>query len=177
MAVVINKYIKQDGRERAGAKQTIKYIQHRPGKDKQRTSRILFGRDGIVGRHHAYRMIDTAAKGSVFYRIIISPDSQTEDTKRDLHLREVTEKTMLSFEERIKQQVQWVAAVHDDHTEIRHVHIVAVVPGRLERQDFQALPQVLRLAATQAAREQRQELDRAAEQEREREEAAWERSH
>src|SRR5437660_2022433 len=141
MAVVKNNYIKQDGREKAKAKATIRYIQNRVGKDKAKTSRTLFGRDGLLGRYEAYRMIDESEQGSVFYRITISPDSQTEDTKRDLHLRDVTEQTMLSFEERIKQQVQWVAAEHADHTSLRHVHIVAVIPGRLQRQDFRALPQ------------------------------------
>jgi len=174
MAVVTNKYIKPDGRERKEAKRTIRYIQHRKGKDKEPISRTLFGNDGIMGRYDAYRMIDGAEKGSVFYRMILSPDPKTEDTKRDLHLREVTEKTMMSFEERIKQQVQWVAAVHEDHTDIRHVHIVAVVAGRINRQDFQVLPQVLRGAATEACVEQRQELDLMLTK-REREEAAWER--
>src|SRR5205807_570591 len=99
-------------------------------------------------------------------------------TKKDLHLRSVTEHTMLSFEDHIKQQVQWVGAVHADHTPLRHVHIVAVVPARMQRAEFQTLPQVLRHAATQAALEQRQELDLTqTHQKQEREEAVWERSH
>lgn len=177
MAIVKNNYVRKNGREKATIKATIRYIQNRPGKDNLKTSRTLFNRDGLCGRDEAYRMIDEAEKGSVFFRLVISPDQKTEDTKRDLRLRDVAEQTMLKFEELIKQQVQWVAAEHADHTLLRHVHIVAVVSGRLIRQDFQALPEALRDAATQACAEQRQELDLAREREREKEEATWELSY
>ena len=50
-------------------------------------------------------MIDEAEQGSVFFRFVISPDPHTEDTQRDVHLREVTAQTMLSLEERINKQV------------------------------------------------------------------------
>ena len=46
---------------------------------------------------------------------------------------------MQTLEDRLQKQVQWVAAEHDDHAPHRHVHIVAVVAGRLHVQDFQAL--------------------------------------
>ncbi len=124
-----------------------------------------------MGRWQAYRMIDEAEKGSVFFRFVISPDPQQEDTKQDLRLREITEKTMLMLEERLHKQVSWVAAVHADHAPHRHVHVIAVVQGRLQPQDFQALRQ----AATAASVSQRMQADqvlRAKEQERE--EAQWE---
>lgn len=175
MAIVKNKYVKQDGREKQSAKRTIRYNQHRRGKDGAEITRTLFGRDGVMDRQEAYRMIDEAEKGSIFFRFIISPDPKSEDTKRDLHMWEVTERTMLSFEERIHKQVQWVAAVHADHAPHRHIHIVAIVPGRLPRQDFQALPEVLRLAATEACLEQRKERDLIQEQQQEREGGEWER--
>ena len=146
-----------------------------PMKENGRQNRALFGRDGAMGRQEAYRMIDEAAKGSVFFRFVISPDSKTEDTNRDLHLRDMAAQTMLELEEQMKQPVQWVAAEHADHSPHRHVHIVAVVPGRLRREDFQALPRVLRSAATAACLEQRQELDAglAYQARGEREEAVW----
>ena len=175
MAIVKNNYIKRGMGEKARAKATIRYIEHRTGKDGAKITRTLFGNDGIIERQHAYRMIDEAEAGSIFFRFVISPDPKGEDGKRDLHLREVTEKTMLSLEERLHKQVQWVAAVHADHAPHRHVHVVAVIPGRLSAQDFQALPKVLRVAATEACLDQRQELDLMQEKrEREREEAEWE---
>jgi hypothetical protein len=169
MAIVKATYTKQ----REGAKASIRYIQHRPGKDGAKRARTLFGWDGAMGRHEAYRMIDEAEKGSVFFRFVISPDPKGEDSGRDLYLREITEQTMLSLEDRLHKQVQWVAAEHDDHTPHRHVHVVAIVAGRLQAQDLQTLRQ----SATDAALFQRKCLDLAREQkEQGREEAAWERS-
>src|SRR5437588_6945241 len=156
------------------AKANIKYIQHRPGNDSAKVTRTLFGWDGALGRYEAYRMVDEAEKGSSYFRIKISPDPKTEDTKRDLSLREVTETIMQTFEERIQRAVQWVAAEHDDHTPKRHVHVLAVSRGRLYREDLQAIIQ----KATEVCLEQRHALDLAREQQAHgREEAAWERSH
>src|SRR5437868_4882635 len=168
MAIVKASFTKSS----AGAKASIRYIQHRPGKDNEKKTRTLFGSDGALGRWQAYRMIDEAEKGSLFFRFVISPDPKREDTGKDLFLREVTEKTMLSLEERLHKQVSWVAAEHDDHAPHRHVHVVAVVPGRLQVRDFQAMRQ----AATEAALAQRHERDLAREQQAQRrEEAQWER--
>ena len=138
-----------------GAKASIRYIQHRPGKEGAKTTRTLFGIDGAMGRYEAYSMIDEAEKGSVFFRFVISPDPQREDSKQDLHLREITGKTMHTLEERLQRQVSWVAAEHSDHTPNRHVHVVAVVTGRLHAGDFQQL----RESATKACLDQRQERD------------------
>src|SRR6266700_4022696 len=167
MAIVKAKYTKSRG----GAKATIRYIQHRPGKEKTRITRTLFGIDGAMGRWQAYRMIDEAEKGSLFFRFVISPDPKQEDTKRDLHLREVTEKTMQILEDRIHKPVSWVATEHNDHAPHRHVHVVAVVKGKLESQDFLALRQT----ATEACLQQRHERDLVKEKEQGREEAEWER--
>jgi predicted RNA-binding Zn-ribbon protein involved in translation (DUF1610 family) len=81
--------------------------------------------------------------------------------KRDLHLREMTEKTMQTLMERLKREVAWIAAEHDDHAPHRHVHVVAVVKGRLHPRDFQAM----RERATEAALFQRKERDLARGQE------------
>jgi hypothetical protein len=168
MAIVKATYTKNS----ASAKASIRYIEHRPGKDGEKITRTLFNGDGAMGRWQAYHMIDEAAKGSLFYRFVISPDPKQEDTGKDLHLRDVIEKTMQTLEERLKKEVQWVAAEHDDHAPHRHIHVVAVVPGRLQVQDFQ----LLRQTATEAALFQRHERDLAREQkEREREELQWER--
>jgi hypothetical protein len=142
-------------RSRAGAKASIRYIEHRPGKEGAKITRNLFGIDGLMRRAQAYRLIDEAPKGSTFYRFVISPDPRKEDMRRDLHLREVTEKTMQTLGERLKQEVAWIAAEHDDHAPNRHVHVVAVVKGRLHPRDFQAMRQ----RATEAALFQRKERD------------------
>ena len=166
MAIVKATYTKSSG----GAKASIRYIEHRPGKDNAKINRTLFGIDGAMGRWQAYRMIDEADKGSLFFRFVISPDPKQEDTDKDLFLREITEKTMLSLEDRLQREVQWVAALHDDHAPHRHVHIVAVVPGKLQVQDFQSM----RKTATEAGLAQRQERNLVREMQKHKEqEAQW----
>ena len=166
MAIVKATYTKSSG----GAKASIRYIEHRPGKDNAKINRTLFGIDGAMGRWQAYQMIDEADKGSLFFRFVISPDPKQEDTDKDLFLREITEKTMLSLEDRLQREVQWVAALHDDHAPHRHVHIVAVVPGKLQVQDFQSM----RKTATEAGLAQRQERNLVREMQKHKEqEAQW----
>jgi hypothetical protein len=155
MAIVKATYTKSRG----GAKAAIRYIQHRPGKDGQKATRELYGADGAMERLQAYQLIDAAEKGTVFFRIVISPDPQTEDTEKDLSLREITAQTLLNLGERVQKDVPYVAVEHDDHAPHRHVHVLALVKGRLNTQDFQAL----RDTATQTARMQRQERDVARE--------------
>src|SRR3989442_13671263 len=117
MAIVKAMYTKSS----AGAKASIRYMEHRPGKDNEKITRNLFGSDGLMGRWEAYRMIDEAEKGSYFFRFVISPDPQKEDTDKDIFLREITEKTMLSLEDRVQQPLQWVAVEHTDHAPHRHI--------------------------------------------------------
>ncbi len=171
VAVVTTNYTKSRG----AAKANIRYIQHRAGKEGARVNRTLFGLDGAMGRLQAYRMIDSADHGSVFYRIIISPDPDKEDTREDLRLREVTETTMLALGNHIHKPIAWVGATHADHTDIRHVHVLAVVTGRMPTQVFRSLPQVLIQEATKESLTQRRHLDQAlAGKTKEREEAEWE---
>src|SRR5437764_8838923 len=84
------------------AKASIRYIEHRPGKDNAKITRTLWGVDGKMERQEAYHMIDEAQKGSYFFRFVISPDPAQEDTQRDLFLRDITEHTMLGLENRLR---------------------------------------------------------------------------
>jgi hypothetical protein len=174
MAIMKATYVTKDKKERSGAKDFIRYIEHRPGKDNERKARNLFGIDGFVGRWEAFRFVDEAPKGRYFYRIVINPDPVNEDKERDLPLRELIKETMLVLQERRDTPVEWVAAVHDDHTDKRHIHALAVVKGRLNKDDLQAL----REAATEEAQLQRHARDLmrdVAQLQREREKAEWER--
>src|SRR6266700_7492624 len=137
------------------AKAAIRYIENRPGKDGSRIVRTLFKADGKVERREVYTMIDEADKNSYFFRLVISPDPKREDSDKNLSLREITERTIQSLEDRFQKPLQWAAAIHADHTENRHIHALVIVPTRLQVQDFQRM----RSAATDVAREQRQQLD------------------
>src|SRR6266516_3586013 len=119
MAIVKVSYTRK-GR---AAKAAVRYIENRPGKDGVRSVRTLFTADGKVQRAEVYTMIDQAAKGSYFFRLVISPDPQREDSDKNLALRELTEKTIQSLEARFRQPLQWVATIHADHAEHRHVNL------------------------------------------------------
>jgi len=151
MAIVKATYTRAGG----SAKASVRYIENRPGKDGAKTQRTLFIAEGKVERMEAYAIIDQAAKGSYFFRLVISPDPQREDSDKQLSLRELTEQTMQSLEDRFQHPVQWVAVIHADHAEHRHVHALAIVPKRLQIQDFQRM----RSAATEEALAQRRHLD------------------
>jgi hypothetical protein len=121
MAFVGSRFVKRGKVGNARAKDTIRYIQHRSGKDKERVMRPLFTSDSPMTRLEAYQFIDEAPKGTKFFTIIISPDPATEDTHKDLDMRVITINTMQTIEDIIRTQgvmtpVIWVAAVHDDHT-------------------------------------------------------------
>lgn len=151
MAIIKASYTRTGG----SAKASVRYIENRPGKDGAKFHRTLFTADGKVERGEAYTMIDQAAKGSYFFRLVISPDPKSEDGDKQLSLRELTEQTMQSLEDRFQHPVQWVAVIHADHSEHRHVHAFAIVPQRLQVQDFQRM----RHAATEEALVQRRQLD------------------
>jgi hypothetical protein len=168
MAVVTANFVKRGKIGNAKVKATIRYIQHRPGKDHERVVRTLFNSDGPVQRLEAYQFIDEAPKGTVFFRIVINPDPEQEDRHRDLDMRQIAQITMQTIEKRVQTPVMWAAAVHDDHTDKRHIHALAAVQGRLERPDLDCLIK----ETTQACLEQRRERDQYLEkQEREQE---WE---
>jgi DNA-directed RNA polymerase subunit RPC12/RpoP len=157
MAIVKANYVKRGRGERGRAKATIRYITHRRDRDGHTVTRELFSFDGALTKEQTYRMIDEARRGTIFYRIVLSPAPKQEDRYKDLNLRDLTLDTMLKLEERLGKPVQFVATIHDDHAPHRHVHTLVLVQGkRLTREDFQAL----RLEATEQALSQRRLRDR-----------------
>jgi hypothetical protein len=171
MAVVKTNYVRRGKVGNAKAKDNVRYIQHRPGKDNERVMRPLFTSDGPMTRLEAYQFIDAAPKGTHFYTIIINPDPKTEDIHKDLDMRHIATTTMQSIEEIVGTPVIWVAAVHDDHTDKNHVHALAAVNRRLNTPELNQI----REATTNACLEQRRELDRTLErQSREQGRGEWE---
>jgi hypothetical protein len=156
MAVVRANYCKKGVSERKIAKAHICYIQTRPGRNKERQSRLLFGPAGTMGRAEANQCITEAPKGSYFYRLKLSPDPKQEDVKRDLHMHKLTRAMMNGLEKRLKTAIPWAGSLHDDHTDIRHVHILAVIPRRLQTYELEFLIR----EATALSLVQRRLLDR-----------------
>ena len=164
MAIFKANYVKRGKTAKALAKATVRYNQHRPGKDGERITRTLFGSDGVMTRHEAYQMIDEAQKGSLFYRFVLSPDPKREDNNHDLDMRDIARQTILALEESIGEPILWVGAIHDDHAPHLHAHLVAIVPTRLYVKELE----ILRQATTDSALEQRRFLDLMQTHERER---------
>ena len=137
----------------------IRYITHRPGRDREKISRALFDNHGLSDKQHAYHMVDMAPRGTNFFKIVISPDPKREDRYNDLDLPHITRQTILQLEAQIGRHVQFIGTIHNDHTPNRHVHAVCCVQGRLTKEDFLAL----RKTATHEALFQRKMRDRVRE--------------
>src|SRR5512144_29573 len=155
MAVVKIKYTRQ----RAAVKAHLRYITHRRGEDRKTTTRTLFTEGGTITKQEAYTLIDSVKPGTVFYKVILSPDPKREDTKRDLNLWQLTRQTALSLTEILNKKIRFLAVEHNDHTPNRHVHAIFLIPGRLSRPEFRLLAQTARLSATKEARLQRKARD------------------
>src|SRR3954454_607057 len=167
MAIVKNNYVKRGRDQINRVKASLRYIAHRPGKDNKRMYRELFGHDGVMEKEQAYRMFDAAPKGTNFFRLVISTDPKREDTYKDLQMRAIAMKTIQHLEEKLhlEGKIQFVAAIHSDHTRIRHIHAIVLVPKKLSREEFKVF-QDLKHAATAEALRQRQQLDQVREAQR-----------
>ncbi len=156
MAVVKLKYI----RGKQQIKAHLRYITHRRGETQEKITRLLFGRDGLTDKRAAYQMIDSAKRGTAFFKIMISPDPRQEDAYKDLDLQLVTRQTMLKLEKQLGRHFQFVATIHNDHKPHRHVHGIFLLQGRLSKEEFRALQKTAYKTATHSARLQRKAQDR-----------------
>src|SRR5437764_4287924 len=156
MAVVRLKYIR--GKDQIKAH--LRYITHRRGKTQEKITRLLFGRDGLTDKQASYEMIDSAKRGTTFFKIMISPDPRREDTYKDLDLQHITRQTIKRIEKQLGRHFQFVATVHNDHTPHRHVHGIFLLQGRLSKEEFRALQKTAYKTATQQAILQRKAQDR-----------------
>jgi hypothetical protein len=155
MAIVKVKYT----RSRPKIKAHVRYITHRPGREGETISRPLFDLHGFIDKDQAYRLIDEAHRGRVFFKVILSPDPKREDRFKDLDLEHLTRKTIRQLQEQLGRPLEFIATIHDDHAPHRHMHGILILQGKLSREDFT----LLRDSATQEARLQRRTLDVARE--------------
>jgi hypothetical protein len=142
-------------------KEHLRYIVHRPGKDRQALTRELFDAFDRTDKARAYDLID-ATTHPLFFKFILNFDAHKEDRYHDLDLRHITRKTLREMERRIGREMAYVAVMHADHTPLRHIHAIGMVQGRIAKADFQKL-KTLWLTATEEARSQRRMRDRVQE--------------
>jgi hypothetical protein len=167
MAIVKLKYTR--GRDAIDAmKAHLRYIVHRPGKDRERLTRELFGHNYLpVTKQYAYDWINSAPKGTIFYKMTINFHPLKEDTHKDLDLHYITSLTILEMQRRIGRFVPFIATIHDGHekTTLRHIHAICLVQGRLSKEEFAKL-KTLWQTATAEVRLQRRIRDRIQERQR-----------
>ena len=160
MAIVKLKYTR--GRDAIAAIKThLRYIVHRPGKDRERLTRELFQHNYLsVSKQYAYALINAAPKGTIFYKMTINFHPLREDTHKDLDLQHIASLTILEMQRRIGRPVPFIATIHDGHekTTLRHIHAICLVQGRLCKEDFAKL-KTLWQTATAEVRLQRRVRD------------------
>jgi hypothetical protein len=120
------------------AKGHVRYAVHRPNEQGRRQYRELWDRDGRISRQTGYERLDDARPADYVYRLTLSPHPEHQDLNRRLDLQAWTRSMMRQLEEQADQQLVWFAAAHE-HSDHRHIHVVAVTGRRLEVPDFQAL--------------------------------------
>ena len=155
MAIVKAKYIRGKGRIKAH----LRYITLRRGLDVGRITRPLFGRDGPLSKLQIYEMIDAVSRGAVFNKFVINFHPVKEDTRKDLNLWEITQKTLAHIKTPFGDSVPFVATIHDDHTLLRHIHGFFIVEGKLNKEEFAKIKKLWKVASAEARR-QRSRLDR-----------------
>jgi hypothetical protein len=154
MAIVKVKYT----RDPIKIKEHLRYIVHRPGKDREKMTRELFDAFDRTDKTQAYERID-ATKHPLFFKFILNFDAKKEDTFKDLDLQHLTRQTLSQMQRLIGRDVPFIAVMHDDHTDLRHIHAIGMVQGRIARAEFAKI-KTLWLTATEEARSQRRQRDR-----------------
>jgi hypothetical protein len=143
-------------------KDHLRYIVHRTGTDREHMSRELFDEFDRTDKARAYELID-ATKHPLFFKIIINLDPKREDTRKDLDLQHLTRQTLREMQRLIgRDDLPFVAVIHDDHTSLRHIHAITMVQGKIAKADFYQLKHLWKTATTEA-REQRRSRDRVRE--------------
>jgi hypothetical protein len=161
MAIVKLKYT----REREAIKAHLRYVVHRPGKERERLTRELFHHNYLsVSKQYAYDLINSAPRGTVFYKMTINFHPLKEDTHKDLDLQHIASLTVREMQLRIGRSVPFIATIHDGHanTQLRHIHAICLVQGRLTKEEFAKL-KTLWQTATAEVRFQRRAHDRVQE--------------
>jgi predicted Zn-ribbon and HTH transcriptional regulator len=122
-------------------------------------TRLIFTNTGLADKQEFDRQVASAGRGTVFFKFMISPDPRSEDTNKDLDLPHITRRTIRKLEKAVERRLFFVAAVHNDHTPLRHVHGIFLVRGRLSKEHFRLLQQVAHAEATREATLERKARD------------------
>lgn len=130
MVVIKHRYIA--GRHRSGnvvsigkALAHVKYIQHRPGPDKEKGGRELFDqeRDGLDGKEMRKAIKELGDSRVVVHKLTLAPEINPQDKKA--FTREVMDK--LGHD--MGRDLRWFAVEHNN-TDHHHIHVVVLGKDR-----------------------------------------------
>src|SRR5688572_18154795 len=108
MAIVKLKYT----RGKDAIKAHLRYIVHRPGKEREKLTRELFQHNYLsVTKQYAYDLMNAAPRGTVFYKMTINFHPAKEDTHKDLDLQYITSLTVREMQLRIGRNVPFIATI------------------------------------------------------------------
>jgi hypothetical protein len=99
--------------------------------------------------------------------MVINLHPLKEDTHKDLDLHAITSLTVREMQLRLGRSVPFIATIHDGHadTDLRHIHAICLVQGRLSKEEFAKLKTLWKVA-TAEVRSQRRNRDRVQERHR-----------
>src|SRR5687767_8957302 len=105
MAIVKLNFIPRGKTAKAQAKETLGYNGKRPGKNAEEIDRKLFGHGGEYTSDQALQMINEAPANTYFFRMMVSPDPNTENKDKNLDLRLLTTQMVEWLEGRLNREI------------------------------------------------------------------------
>jgi hypothetical protein len=128
-------YIRRGPNMKQQAKKHLGYIGTRPGKNKEKLERILFGHGGTYTPEQVEAMINNAPKNTYFWRLTLNPDPALENPEKDLDLWDLTREAVMWLERRLgrdgqPRDIPFIAAEHNDHTDKPHIHAILLIERR-----------------------------------------------
>ena len=146
----------------------LRSIVHRPGKEWEKRTRELFQHNyQSITKQEVYDLINAAPKYMRFTKMMINFHPQKEDTYKDLDLHAIASLTVRAMQARLGREVPFFATIHDGHatTDLRHIHAICLVQGRLSRAEYASLKTLWQVAIAEV-KEQRRSRDRVQERQR-----------
>ncbi|NOJ28143.1 MAG: hypothetical protein DA330_09060, partial [Nitrososphaera sp.] len=103
----------------------IKYIQHRPGEDRERGGREMFNdrEDSIHAREMREAIKELGNSQVVVHKLMLSPEVNVEDKKA------FTREVMENMSREMGRDLEWFAVQHNN-TDHHHIHVVVLGKDR-----------------------------------------------
>ena len=126
MIIVKHKYIPGLGKKSGGkvvsigkALAHVKYIQHRPGEDREHGGREMFNdeQDRVSTKEMRERIKELGGSQVVVHKLMLSPELNEVDKKA------MTREVMANLSRDMGRDLEWFAVQHNN-TDNHHVHVV-----------------------------------------------------